>query len=183
MDISVAPMKLVPDEEKRKMFLICPSCNAKVKLVTKNDIIKFCPECDDDQIHSLTENDIIYEDDSSLLKKEIRKGVEKVKGREISCFQMINMKDKKVLKIPQGEYVLGGEGDIEQDYFCQDKYIGRKHCFIFVETSHIYIMDNDSTNYTSINGKKVYKTDGKIEVADGDNIKMADMDFMVKICW
>ncbi len=190
-DISTSPMELDDMSKARKMYLICPVCESHIELKTEDQIVKECPVCHDYAIHSCTYNDIQYEDDIGKIDvNTINEGFRTQqepetieKARQIQKVRLINFCDEKEITILQGEFVLGALGDIEADYFYQNQYIGRKHCIIMVQKDHAYIQDNDSVNYTFLNGKKIRKQDGKLEIINGDRIKMANMEFEVQVCW
>ncbi len=74
--------------------------------------------------------------------------------------------------------LLGKKQDIVDVCIPFNNMISRKHCRIFKEGGHYYIMDVGSANGTRINGFKIPK-DQKYPFKRGDIIRLADSDFQV----
>ena len=100
----------------------------------------------------------------------------------IRFVELRNMLDGKMIRVYRGTYMLGGLGEIEREYFASDKYVGRQHMMIFVEKDSVAVMDNESKNWTKINGERIVKKDGKKQIESGDQLTLADLTFEVLVC-
>lgn len=87
------------------------------------------------------------------------------------------------ISVEKSERWLGREDFV--DYLSPDKakFISReKHFQISRDDEKFYILDGDSTNNTILNGEEI-RGEGKKEIEDGDEIKVADevlLEFEVK---
>ena len=59
------------------------------------------------------------------------------------------------------------------------KKIGRRHCRLVREQSYFYVVDEGSANGTYVNGRKVGGE--KVELHDGDVLRLPDIEFSVNI--
>lgn len=175
------------NEKDEIWYRICPSCHTENRLHYKDELIVECRNCHDDSVKNgqlLTEQQLQKYRNKGKEKKNSTSAADIQKEREkgISFVHMTNVRDNKIIKIPIGEYMLGRSGEIDSDYFFQFNYIGREHAKIFVTASGVFVEDNDSTNWTEINGRRIVKKNGKCEINTGDQITMADQTFEVEIC-
>lgn len=56
-----------------------------------------------------------------------------------------------------------------------------KHAVIEVTNTEVYVTDNNSRNFTYINGNRLFPNNKNILV-DGDELTLADQKFEVSIC-
>lgn len=194
-DISLAGfIELTPNEETEEIYpwyRCCPSCNAWIGSKAKDTVIRECI-CGDEDIRTLPEDSVISREQMLILtgqvtteKEEKREKItvpQEEKAETIRYVEMTNVKDGKIIKIEKGEFIIGGLGEIEGEYFFPLKYVGGKHMYMYVCENHVYIMDNESKNGTRINNRRIVKADGRVEVVEGDRITMADQIFEVRIC-
>lgn len=186
-DISLLPIKI--EDEKLtntniRYFKICPVCNHEVDIKNEKEKIRQCPYCGNDAIKRLTED--------SVQKQEINKE-QKINNTEnketdlnlnkagISALRLINQRDGRDILIPNGKHMIGAYGDIEPEYFWNLNYVSGQHAVIEVTNTEVYVMDNNSRNFTYINGNRIFPNNRNILV-DGDILTLADQKFEVSIC-
>ena len=85
----------------------------------------------------------------------------------------INNDDYKVA--PLGDITTFGRRKTN-DIIFSDISISGEHGFITVEKDKIYVIDNDSTNGTYINGKRINR---KTEIKSGDIITLGQMEYRI----
>lgn len=177
----------------------CGVCDTEYRLNSKDQIIFQCEQCGNTDISNQDPYAKSSETPSieTLAKEEKQIGCMKksnslgqktatTKEEEIKAIEYVELKnidDGKLIRIRQGSYVIGKLGEIEQDYFYKKPYIGREHTMIYVEKDNVTVMDNDSKNWTRINGSRILKQDGKKEIKSGDRLTLADQTFEVSVCW
>lgn len=180
-DISLLPIKI---EDKKltniRWFKICPVCNNEVDIKNEKEKIRQCPYCGNDAIKRLTED--------SVQKQEINQ--EQIDNKEkdlnmndarISVLRLINQRDGKNILISNGKHMIGAYGDIEPEYFWNLNYVSGQHAVIEVTNTEVYVIDNNSRNFTYINGNRLFPNNKNILV-DGDELTLADQKFEVSIC-
>lgn len=201
----VLPLECVDDKKENsssgKWYIRCGSCGTWISFNDKNNIPNSCPECYEIGINNIGEDSILSEDeylaeigeikkednevhrDAEQLSSEKGEQVDlKTNNEKIEFLEFINKQDGKVIKMKQGEYILGKEGDIESEYFDTKRFISREHIKVFIEDKGVFIQDWNSTNRTRINGEFIYKNQGKMRIVNRDIITMADQSFEVRIC-
>ena len=77
--------------------------------------------------------------------------------------------------------MIGAYGDIETDYFGNLNYVSGRHAVIEVTNKEVSIIDNNSKNFTYINGNRIFPNNKNILI-DGDVLTLADQKFEVSIC-
>ena len=124
----------------------------------------------------------------SVQKQEISQELtENIEDKEdiddgsISALRLINQRDGKIILIPNGKYMIGAYGDIETDYFWNLNYVSGRHAVIEVTNKEVSIIDNNSKNFTYINGNRIFPNNKNILI-DGDVLTLADQKFEVSIC-
>lgn len=80
-----------------------------------------------------------------------------------------------------GKHMIGAYGNIESEYFWNLNYVSGKHAVIEVTNTEVYVTDNNSRNFTYINGNRLFPNNKNILV-DGDELTLADQKFEVSIC-
>lgn len=183
-DISLLPIK-IEDEELTNIryFKICPVCNHEVDIKNEQEKIRQCPYCGNDAIKRLTED--------SVQKQEINEEpIENIEDKEkdfnindakISALRLINQRDGRNIVIPNGKHMIGAYGDVEPEYFWNLNYVSGQHAVIEVTNTEVYVIDNNSRNFTYINGNKLFPNNKNLLV-DGDVLTFADQKFEVSIC-
>lgn len=82
-------------------------------------------------------------------------------------------------EINKGEYLIGRS--LKCDFSIPDNSaVGRRHAFIHKQEDHFYIIDNNSTNRTYLNGKVIPQNE-KIELFNDTKIRLADENFVFNI--
>jgi pSer/pThr/pTyr-binding forkhead associated (FHA) protein len=105
-----------------------------------------------------------------------------VKTEEKPTFlQMTDLKSGKVIKIT-GNCTIGRNGDIETEFFAEDKYISQKHCKVVLEKGEFNIEYMETTNPTKINGNVLTKAVPRRTIRTGDCLTIADKKFEISIC-
>ena len=171
-DISLLPIKI--EDEKLtntniRYFKICPVCNHKVDIKNEKEKIRQCPYCGNDAIKRLTEDSVQKQEiNQEQIDNIENKGIE-LNGSEagISALRLINQRDGKKILIPTGKHMIGAYGNIES--------------VIEVTNTEVYVTDNNSRNFTYINGNRLFPNNKNILV-DGDELTLADQKFEVSIC-
>ncbi|SEQ33900.1 FHA domain protein [Lachnospiraceae bacterium NE2001] len=74
--------------------------------------------------------------------------------------------------------LIGKKKEVCDAYIPFNNMISRKHCRVFIENGHYFIMDVGSVNGTKINGFKIHK-EQKYPINRGDIVRLADSDFQV----
>ncbi len=87
--------------------------------------------------------------------------------------------EKIDLIINKEEYVIGKKEDSVDGAVTFNNAISRIHCKIVFENGFHYIVDLGSANGTFVNGKKIEK-ENKVKINQGDKIKLADSEFILK---
>jgi hypothetical protein len=81
--------------------------------------------------------------------------------------------NKREILLCEPETIIG-RGDFLQEVSTKEaKYISREHLTIFFEDKKFYILDENSTNGTKLNGVEI-KGSGKKELKNNDRIVLAD---------
>ena len=111
-------------------------------------------------------NDILDEDDGSddtmLLKKSA---------------YLTRTETGKMIPITKNNFIIGKERKKVDYCISGNRTVSRQHCTISMIDNKYYIEDNDSANYTLVNGKRI-RPYGNAHIQDGDRITLSDVDFV-----
>jgi hypothetical protein len=124
---------------------------------------------------------VLYEE-TAKLADEIRKSQEAVavEEKEYVCPKLIRKNTGEEISINKQVFCIG-KADQGVDYkITGNKSVSRRHAYITSINGVYYLMDNNSTNHTYLNGTQVY---GKMEVAIPDNsiIRISNEEFLFRI--
>ena len=92
---------------------------------------------------------------------------------------LVKTKSGEKITIGKREFKIGKERS-KVDYCITNNSVSRIHAIITFENGEYYIRDNNSTNYTYINGEAVAASQ-KIKLSNGDRIKFSDEEFQFKL--
>ena len=158
-------------------------CKKIKDIKNEKEKIRQCPYCGNDAIKRLTEDSVQKQEiNQEQIDNIENKGIE-LNGSEagISALRLINQRDGKKILIPTGKHMIGAYGNIESEYFWNLNYVSGKHAVIEVTNTEVYVTDNNSRNFTYINGNRLFPNNKNILV-DGDELTLADQKFEVSIC-
>ena len=155
-------------------------CKHEVDIKNEQEKIRQCPYCGNDAIKRLTVDSVQKQEISQELTENIE-DKEDIDDGSISALRLINQRDGKIILIPNGKYMIGAYGDIETDYFWNLNYVSGRHAVIEVTNKEVSIIDNNSKNFTYINGNRIFPNNKNILI-DGDVLTLADQKFEVSIC-
>ena len=180
-DISLLPIKTENEKlSSIRYFKICPVCKHEVDIKNEQEKIRQFPYCGNDAIKRLTVDSVQKQEISQELTENIE-DKEDIDDGSISALRLINQRDGKIILIPNGKYMIGAYGDIETDYFWNLNYVSGRHAVIEVTNKEVSIIDNNSKNFTYINGNRIFPNNKNILI-DGDVLTLADQKFEVSIC-
>ena len=100
--------------------------------------------------------------DTMLLKKEA---------------YLIREENGKVIPIKKNNFMIGKERKKVDYCISGDETVSRHHCTIRTMGGKYYIEDNDSSNYTRVNGKRL-RPYANAHIEDGDRIRISEIDFI-----
>lgn len=112
-----------------------------------------------------------------------------VKGQEHSYVQECKKELQLLHNGPYGqfafyirkkEFVIGKRRDSVDGYLGISEAVSRLHCRITQHDSDFWVNDMGSSNHTFVNGTLVREQEEKM-LTDGDKLRIADIDFIVKI--
>ena len=92
---------------------------------------------------------------------------------------LTRLKNNETISIGKPSFAIGKER-AKVDYCVPDNNsVSRVHAHLTYRNGEYFITDNNSTNYTYVNGNKIAsKTETKLQ--SGDKIKLADEEFMIR---
>ena len=92
---------------------------------------------------------------------------------------LVKTKTGEKITIGKKEFKIGKERS-KVDYCITNNSVSRVHAIITFESGEYYIKDNNSTNYTYINGEAIAASQ-KVKLSNGDRIKFSDEEFQFKL--
>lgn len=184
-DISLLPIEI--EDEKLtttiRYFKICPVCNHEVDIKNEKEKIRQCPYCGNDAIKRLTEDSVQKQEINQEQTDNIENKGTGLNTDEagISALRLINQRDGRNILIHSGKHMIGAYGDIEPEYFWNLNYVSGQHAVIEVTNTEVYVTDNNSRNFTYINGNRLFPNN-RNTLVDGDVLTLANQKFEVSIC-
>lgn len=94
-------------------------------------------------------------------------------------FSSIKNSDDINIIIDKKEFTIGKSENEADGVISINNAISRKHCMILHKECQHYIMDMNSSNGTFVNGKRLIGNQ-KLLIKDGDKIKLANSEFIIK---
>ena len=137
-----------------------PGGTAKRKPGDYDDGIDYMDEAEHDGF--LDDDDDDGSDDTQLLKKEA---------------YLVREENGKMIGITKNNFTIGKERKKVDYCISGNPTVSRHHCTIRMIGDMYYIEDNDSANYTFVNGKRL-KPYGNAHIEDGDKIRLSNVDFV-----
>jgi hypothetical protein len=98
-----------------------------------------------------------------------------------SILQMTDLISGKIIKI-SGNCIIGRSGNIETEFFAEDKYISEYHCKIVLENGEYKVEYLPTTNPTKINDDVLGKGISSRNIRSGDYLTIADKKFEISFC-
>ena len=92
---------------------------------------------------------------------------------------LVKTKTGEKITIGKREFKIGKERS-KVDYCITNNSVSRIHAIITFENGDYYIKDNNSTNYTYVNGEAIAASQ-KIKLNNGDRVKFSDEEFQFKL--
>ena len=92
---------------------------------------------------------------------------------------LVKTKTGEKITIGKREFKIGKERS-KVDYCITNNSVSRVHAIITFENGEYYIKDNNSTNYTYLNGEAISGSQ-KMKLSNGDRIKFSDEEFQFKL--
>lgn len=86
----------------------------------------------------------------------------------------------KIVPISKNDFLIGKERSKVDYCISGNNTVSRQHCTIKVKSGKYYIEDNDSANYTRVNGKRI-RPYANAHIENGDRITISDVDFIFHI--
>lgn len=93
---------------------------------------------------------------------------------------LIRKKNGETANIMKPMFVIGKERQKVDFCIPDNNSVSRKHANIVCKDGVYYIVDNNSTNYTFVNGNKV-NPNQEVKLNSGDKIKLADEEFEFRV--
>ena len=81
------------------------------------------------------------------------------------------------IPITKNGFIIGKERKKVDYCISGNKTVSRQHCLVNVIDGKYYIEDNDSANYTTVNGNRI-KPYANAHIKDGDRIMLSDVEFI-----
>lgn len=75
-----------------------------------------------------------------------------------------------------------GKGSAADVQISGNPTVSRRHARFYVQDCKVFVADLGSTNKTKVNGVEV-ASDSPVEIADGDDLKLSDEQFCVRVQW
>jgi len=152
----------------------CPACGSEYDVKDENSVIKTCEFCEDEIDKYKIEESVPY--------KVLVENAEPAESKEPTQLVLImtEIKSGKAIKI-SGNCVIGRRGDIEPEYFAEDKYISEYHCKVILEND-VFKIEHlpTATNPTKIDKNTLSKGVRNI-IRDGEYLTIADKTFEISI--
>ena len=102
---------------------------------------------------------------------------------ETRCLQeaaLVRLSNQEVVTIDREVFRIGREPS-KVDYCVSDNNaVGREHATILMHDEKVFLIDNNSTNHTYLNGEKL-QSDKEFEIKNKDRIKFADEEFEFRV--
>ena len=181
----MVPPTVVEEQAKSEAprYLICPVCGEKnyLKEGQSAGSIKFCKECEQDDIRNLTEDDV-KSDAVNIQAQPATANTPREDSEKKATigFKFVSDKDQRCILIEEGTHIIGKSGDIDPQYFKEFRYVSREHAHVKLENGVISVKDV-STNGTFINDKAIDKNEW-VELSSGDKVRFAEASFEVSLC-
>lgn len=96
-----------------------------------------------------------------------------------SVCRLIHVKSNKQIPIEKEIFTVGKEGE-SVDYVLDNPAVSRRHFDIISKGDHYFIMDNNSTNKTYVDGKEIPPKEA-VEIKYGAKIKAANEEFFFEV--
>ena len=96
-----------------------------------------------------------------------------------SMAYLIKTRTGEKISIAKKEFKVGKERS-KVDYCITNNSVSRVHAIITFENNEYYVTDNNSTNYTFVNGEAI-RASQKVKLSNNDRIKFSDEEFQFKL--
>ena len=104
----------------------------------------------------------------------------KNENKEVDAAYLIRTHTDEIWMLTKEICRIGKERKKVDIYISGNEAIGRLHAIIKIKEKNYYLIDNNSSNYTLLNGRKLV-SGTETQIRDGDIIKLANEEFIFKI--
>jgi hypothetical protein len=104
-------------------------------------------------------------------------------GEQYPYLKLLNRRESLKFKVEEA-YSLDRSISIGREasnnVVIADPFLSKRHAFFLVKDGQVFIEDLNSRNGTFLNGEKINQSE-KIELSDGDKIRMGNLEFLFRI--
>lgn len=121
-------------------------------------------------------NSFDYEDFDGSNETTVLSGTSVIKNNQTAYPYMLRLNNYEKVFINKPSFRIGKERSYVDYFVVNNTAVSRIHADIITENGKYYIIDNNSTNHTFINGK-VIPENQKVQLSDGDAVMLANEPF------
>lgn len=93
---------------------------------------------------------------------------------------LLRRRNQEKIKITGSTFRIGRDSEINKYVIRDNKYVGHTHCHIVTHDGEYFIVDDNSKNHTSVDGK-VIASGEEVRLRNGQRIGVADEEFEFRL--